>query len=75
MAPKKVCVIGAGPSGMNFLLHMQRFKQAGANNVPVVTCYENKSKTIGEGCGITRGGLAATKMVNLVTDQCTKRSG
>lgn len=34
-----------------------------------------RSKTIGEGCGITRGGLAATKMVNLVTVQCTKRSG
>ena len=42
MAPKKVCVIGAGPSGMNFLLHMQRFKQAGANNVPVITCYEKQ---------------------------------
>ena len=42
MAPKKVCVIGAGPSGMNFLLHMQRFKQAGGNNVPVITCYEKQ---------------------------------
>ena len=40
-AEKKVCVIGAGPSGMNFLLHMQRFKNAG-KNVPVITCYEKQ---------------------------------
>ena len=38
---KKVCVIGAGPSGMNFLLHMERFRQAG-KNVPEIVCYEKQ---------------------------------
>ena len=49
MAPKtiRVCVIGAGPSGLSFLYHANRFKESIAKNVKNpdnvaldVVCYE-----------------------------------
>ena len=43
----RVCVIGAGPSGLSFLYHANRFKESIAKNVPNpdnvaldVVCYE-----------------------------------
>ena len=49
MAPKtiRVCVIGAGPSGLSFLYHANRFKESIAKNIENpdnvaldVVCYE-----------------------------------
>ena len=49
MAPKtiRVCVIGAGPSGLSFLYHANRFKESIAKNIKNpdnlsldVVCYE-----------------------------------
>ncbi len=42
MSGKRVCVIGAGPSGMAFLYHVERLRQQGVS-VPEVVCYEKQN--------------------------------
>ena len=38
----KVCLIGAGPSGMSVMFHMNRLAQQGLQ-VPEIKCYEKQS--------------------------------
>lgn len=45
MSKLKVCLIGAGPSGMSVMFHLNKLKQAGVQ-IPQITCYEKQS-----GCG------------------------
>ena len=42
MPNKKVCVIGAGPSGMSFMCWAAKFAREG-RKVPEVTCFEKQS--------------------------------
>ena len=42
MMKKRVCVIGAGPSGMCLMFHVDRMKRAGLQ-VPEVVCYEKQA--------------------------------
>uniref|UniRef100_A0A1I8GTI7 Flavin-containing monooxygenase n=2 Tax=Macrostomum lignano TaxID=282301 RepID=A0A1I8GTI7_9PLAT len=45
MTNKRVCLIGAGPSGMSVLYHLERLRLEGAiapENLPEVTCYEKQ---------------------------------
>lgn len=39
----KICVIGAGPSGMSVLVHHAKLKALGTENLPEVVCYEKQS--------------------------------
>ena len=39
---KRVCVIGAGPSGMCFLFHLDQLKRKGLE-VPEVVCFEKQA--------------------------------
>ena len=42
MAPKRICLIGAGPSGMSVLYHLEKLRKEGVA-VPEVVCYEKQS--------------------------------
>ena len=42
-APRKVAVIGAGPSGMSLLYHLERLRREGREGVPEVVCYEKQA--------------------------------
>jgi len=42
MAPKRICLIGAGPSGMSVLYQLERLRKEGVE-VPEVVCYEKQS--------------------------------
>lgn len=42
MAPKRICLIGAGPSGMSVLYQLERLRKEGVD-VPEVVCYEKQS--------------------------------
>jgi len=42
MAPKRICLIGAGPSGMSVLYQLEKFRKEGVE-VPEVVCYEKQS--------------------------------
>ena len=42
MAPKRICVIGAGPSGMSILYHIEKMKKQG-REVPEIVCFEKQS--------------------------------
>ena len=39
---ERVCVIGAGPSGMSFMYHLDQMKRKGLE-VPDVVCYEKQA--------------------------------
>ena len=39
---KRVCVIGAGPSGMSVLYHFNRLKTQG-KEIPEIVCYDKQS--------------------------------
>ncbi|KXJ25606.1 flavin-containing monooxygenase FMO GS-OX-like 8 [Exaiptasia diaphana] len=41
-AQKRICVIGAGPSGMSVLYHYNKLKQEG-KDVPQIVCYDKQS--------------------------------
>lgn len=43
MAPKRICLIGAGPSGMCVLYHYQKLKNQGVPDLPEIVCYEKQS--------------------------------
>eukprot|EP00794_Sanderia_malayensis_P017287 gene17287-19015_t len=42
MSGKRVCLIGAGPSGMSVLYHASKLRKQG-KNVPEIVCYEKQS--------------------------------
>ena len=42
LSKAKVCLIGAGPSGMSVMFHMNRLAQQGVQ-VPEIKCYEKQS--------------------------------
>merc|ERR1711997_342656 len=42
MAPKRICLIGAGPSGMSVLYQLEKLRKEGVD-VPEVVCYEKQS--------------------------------
>ena len=42
MAPKRICLIGAGPSGMSILYHIEKMKKQG-REVPEIVCFEKQS--------------------------------
>ena len=42
MQNKRVCVIGAGPSGMCFLYHLDQMKRKGLE-IPEVVCFEKQA--------------------------------
>ena len=42
LSKAKVCLIGAGPSGMSVMFHMNRLAQQGLQ-VPEIKCYEKQS--------------------------------
>ena len=42
MAPKRICLIGAGPSGMSVLYHLEQLRKQGVE-VPEIVCYEKQS--------------------------------
>jgi len=42
MAPKRICLIGAGPSGMSVLYQLEQLRKEGVD-VPEVVCYEKQS--------------------------------
>ena len=39
---KRVCIIGAGPSGMSAMYHFDKLKKQG-KEIPEITCYEKQS--------------------------------
>ena len=39
----RVCVIGAGPSGMAFLTALEQLRSEGREDLPEVTCYEKQA--------------------------------
>ena len=41
MAPKRVCLIGAGPSGMSVLYHMHKLQKE--DHLPEVVCFEKQA--------------------------------
>ncbi len=43
MAPKRVCLIGAGPSGMCVLYWLDQLKRQGVTDLPEVVCYEKQN--------------------------------
>merc|ERR1712141_179213 len=42
MAPKRICLIGAGPSGMSVLYQLEKLRKEGVD-VPEGVCYEKQS--------------------------------
>ena len=42
MSPKRLCIIGAGPSGMSILYQLEQMRLQG-KEVPDVVCYANAS--------------------------------
>merc|ERR1712193_368196 len=42
MAPKRICLIGAGPGGMSVLYQLEKLRKEGVD-VPEVVCYEKQS--------------------------------
>ena len=84
MAPKtiRVCVIGAGPSGLSFLYHANRFVESIAKNVKNpdnvaldVVCYEkhatcgglwNMSWRVGKNFQIMYKVSFETKLINII---------
>ena len=54
---KRVCVIGAGPSGMSVLFHFNKLKEQG-KEIPEIVCFDKQS--VGEGSGNTPGKLVST---------------
>ena len=38
----KVCLIGAGPSGMSMMYHLNKLAQSG-RQIPQITCYEKQA--------------------------------
>jgi len=43
MAPKRICLIGAGPSGMSVLYHLEQLRKNGVAEIPEIVCYEKQS--------------------------------
>merc|ERR1712241_1370138 len=42
MAPKRICLIGAGPSGMSVLYQLEQLRKEGVD-IPEIVCYEKQS--------------------------------
>merc|ERR1711971_387750 len=42
MAPKRICLIGAGPSGMSVLYQLERLRKEGVAGPLEVVCYEKQ---------------------------------
>ena len=42
MHSKRICVIGAGPSGMSILYHFNKLKRQG-KKIPDIVCFEKQS--------------------------------
>ena len=40
---KRVCIIGAGPSGMSALVHFDKLRKAG-QEIPEIVCYESQKE-------------------------------
>lgn len=43
MSRKRLCLIGAGPSGLSLLYNYDHLKKQGANDLPEIVCYEKQN--------------------------------
>ena len=58
---KRVCIIGAGPSGMSTLYHFHKLKKLGIE-IPEVVCYDKQSNWGGMWNYTWRTGMKSFKI-------------